>query len=143
MQVRDLMTTDVDLVRPDETIRDAAMKMRSLDVGSIPVCDGERLLGMLTDRDITLRAVAEGLDPSSTRVRDAMTADVVYVFEEQDVDEAARKMEERQIRRLPVLNAQKRLVGILSLGDLAVGTRDPELAGQTLQEVSEPAQPKR
>ncbi|MEW6271576.1 MAG: CBS domain-containing protein [Thermodesulfobacteriota bacterium] len=143
MQVRELMTADVDVVRPDDTIRDAAMRMRSLDVGAIPVCDGERLAGMLTDRDITIRAVAESRDPAGTPVRDVMTPDIVFVLEDQDIDEAARLMEERQVRRLPVLNSQKRLVGIVSLGDLAVGTRDTERVGHTLEEVSAPAEPKR
>ncbi|HEY8516543.1 MAG TPA: CBS domain-containing protein [Candidatus Binatia bacterium] len=143
MQVKQVMTSDVDVVGPDDVIREAAMKMRSLDVGAIPVCDGDRLCGMLTDRDITIRAVAEGRDAAGTPVRDVMTPNIVYVLETQDTDEAARLMEERQVRRLPVLNAKKRLVGIVSLGDLAVGTRDTERIGQTLEEVSAPAEPKR
>lgn len=143
MQLRDIMTRDVDVVRPEAPIREAAMKMRALDVGPIPVCDGERLIGMLTDRDITVRAVAEGRDPNATAVRDVMTPEVAFCFEDQDVEQAATLMEQRQIRRLPILNQQKRLVGIVSLGDLALGTRDPERVGQTLEEVSAPAEPKR
>lgn len=143
MQLRDIMTRDVDVVRPEAPIREAAMKVRSLDVGPIPVCDGERLIGMLTDRDITIRAVAERRDPDETPVRDVMTHDVAFCFEDQDVEQAAALMEQRQIRRIPVLNEQKRLVGIVSLGDLALGTRDPERVGQTLEEVSAPAEPKR
>jgi CBS domain-containing protein len=143
MQLRDVMTRDVDVVGPEAPIREAAMKMRALDVGPIPVCDGERLVGMLTDRDITVRAVAEGRDPNATPVRDVMTPEVAFCFEDQDVEQAASLMEQRQVRRIPVLNADKRLVGIVSLGDLALGTRDTERLGQTLEEVSAPAEPRR
>jgi CBS domain-containing protein len=136
MQVREVMTRDVEVVRPDIPIREAAERMRSLDVGLIPVCDGERLVGMLTDRDITVRAVAAGKDPNGTSVREVMTADAICIPEDQEVDEAASLMEEGQIRRLPVLNADKRLVGIISLGDIAVGTRDRARVGRALEEVS-------
>ena len=100
MLLRDVMTRHVEVIHPDATLREAAQKMKTLDVGPVPVCDGERLQGMLTDRDITIRATAEGRDPNTTRVRDVMTPDMVYCFEDQDVREAARIMEERQIRRL-------------------------------------------
>jgi CBS domain-containing protein len=143
MQLRDVMTRDVDVVRPDASIREAAGKMRSIDVGLVPVCDGQRLVGMVTDRDIAVRAVADGRDPNTTRVQEVMTPDIAYCFEDEDVDRAATTMEERQVRRLPVLDADKRLVGIVSLGDLAVGTRDSDRVGQTLEEVSAPAEPKR
>jgi CBS domain-containing protein len=147
MWVREVMTPHVEVIHPDATLREAAQKMKSLDVGPIPVCDGDRLQGMLTDRDITVRATAEGRDPNSTRVRDVMTPDVVYCFEDQDVQDAARLMEERQLRRLVVLNRDKRLVGIVSLGDLAVQTDDEELGGEELSEtlsgVSMPSQPRR
>ena len=116
--------------------------MRDLDVGPLPVCgDDDRLAGMVTDRDIAVRAVAEGWDPTAKRVRDVMSEEVVYCFEDQAVEDAARLMRENQIRRLVVLNRDKRLVGIVSLGDLAVETGDEELAGRTLEEVSEPAVP--
>jgi CBS domain-containing protein len=97
---------------------------------------------MLTDRDIAVRAVAEGRDPKTARVRDAMTPEVVYCFEDQDIQEAARLMKDKQIRRLVVLDRDKRLAGILSLGDLAVDTGDEKLAGETLERVSEPAMPR-
>jgi CBS domain-containing protein len=113
--------------------------MRDHDVGALPVCDGERLIGMLTDRDIAIRAVAEGRDPRSTRARDVITEKVRYVFEDQDVQEAARMMEEAQIRRLPVLNRDKKLVGVLSLGDLAVRFHDEDLSGEALEQISQPA----
>jgi CBS domain-containing protein len=117
--------------------------MKALDVGVIPVCDGEHLMGMLTDRDITVRATAAGRDPRTTHVRDVMTPDVVYCFEDQDVTEAQRLMQERQIRRLLILNRDKRLAGVVSLGDLAVKARADKVGGAVLERVSEPAQPKR
>ena len=138
MQVKDVMTRGAECVRPDATLQEAAQKMKSLDVGPLPVCDNDRLVGMLTDRDITVRAVAEGKDPRATRVRDAMTEGICYCFEDDDVADAARVMKERQIRRLVVLDGNKRLAGIVSLGDLAVETGDEHLAGETLEHVSQP-----
>jgi CBS domain-containing protein len=134
MLLRDVMTPHVEVIHPDATLREAAQKMKTLDVGPVPVCDGDRLQGMLTDRDITVRATAEGRDPNTTRVRDVMTPDVVYCFEDQDVREAAETMEQWQIRRLVVLNQDKRLVGIVSLGDLATQTSDEELDSSELSE---------
>ena len=136
MQVNEVMTRGVECVSPDATLQEAARKMKDLDVGPLPVCDKDRLAGILTDRDIVVRAVAEGRDPRSAHVRDVMTPDVVYCFEDQDVQEAARLMEEKQVRRLVVLDRAKRLVGIVSLGDLAVQTSDRDLAGKALEEVS-------
>jgi CBS domain-containing protein len=139
MKVKDVMTKGAECVRPANSLVEAAQKMKNLDVGPLPVCgDNDRLVGMITDRDITVRAVAEACDPRTTTVKDVMTPDVVYCFEDQDVEEAARLMKEHQIRRLVVLNRDKRLVGIVSLGDLAVETGDEKLAGETLEQVSEP-----
>jgi CBS domain-containing protein len=143
MQIKDLMSHSVEVVRPDTSIKEAAEKMSQLDIGPLPVCDGERLVGMVTDRDITVRAVAQGCDPNTTLARDVMTSEVVYCFEDQDVHTAARMMEHRQIRRLPVLNREKRLVGIVSLGDVALHSDNQALAGEALQDVSEPAAPLR
>jgi len=143
MQLKDIMTTDPECIPPEETLQQAALRMRDLDVGSLLVCDNDRLAGMITDRDITLRAVAEGKDPRTTRVREAMTEDIVFGFEDQDINDAARVMEQKQIRRLAVLNRDKRLVGIVSLGDLAVEGGDRSKAGEILQEVCEPAVPHR
>jgi len=143
MQLKEIMTHGVDVIPPDATVKEAAEKMKKLDVGPMPVCDGERLVGILTDRDITIRAVAEGRDPSMTKVRDVMTLEIVYCFEDQDVKDAAILMEEKQIRRLPILNHNKWLVGIVSLRDLAVGTGDQKLAGEALERISEPAEPNR
>ena len=143
MQVKDIMTKPVEVLDPEATLREAALRMKELDVGLIPACDGDRLVGMLSDRDIAIRAVAEGRDPDETRVRDAMTPEIAYIFADQDVEEAARVMHERQVRRLPVLNRDKRLVGIVSLGDVAVRTRLTATAGEALQGVSEPSHPTR
>jgi CBS domain-containing protein len=143
MQLKEIMTRGVNVISPEATLKEAAEKMKNLDVGPLPVCDGERLVGMLTDRDITVRVVAAGCDPSTTKVGDVMTPEVVYCFEDQSVEEAAKLMEEQQIRRLPVLNRNKWLVGIISLGDLAVDTGDRQLAGKVLEQVSEPAEPRR
>jgi CBS domain-containing protein len=143
MELREIMTRNPEVVTGDASLKEAATKMKNLDVGLIPVCDGDRLQGMLTDRDITIRATADGRDPSRTKVTEVMSTDVVYCLEDQEVAEAVSLMEARQIRRLPILSQDKRLVGIVSLGDIAVHAGDRDLAGETLQEISEPAQPKR
>jgi CBS domain-containing protein len=137
MQVSQILTREVETIRPDTTVREAAQRMRSMDVGSLPVCDGRHLLGMVTDRDITIRVTADGRDPANTPVREAMTPDVSYVFEDQDVQDAARIMREQQIRRLPVLSRDKQLVGILALGDIAT-TGNDRLSGDALEQISEP-----
>jgi CBS domain-containing protein len=143
MRLSDVMTRQVEVVRPDDTLEEAAARMSSLDIGPLPVCDGDRLVGMLTDRDITVRATAAGRDPKTTLVRDVMTEQVVYAFDDQDTNDAARLMEKHGIRRLVILNRDKRLVGIISLGDLAVDTQDDQLSGEVLERVSEPAEPQR
>jgi len=144
MQIKDIMTPNVDCIRPDDTLQDAARKMRDLDVGPLPLCgDDDRLAGMITDRDIVVRAVAEGRDPTATRVSEAMSRDIIYCFEDQDTEEAARLMQEKQVRRLIVLNRDKRLVGIVSLGDLATGSGDQRKSGEVLQDVSEPTKSRR
>jgi CBS domain-containing protein len=139
MKLREIMTPDVEVLSPNDTLQHAAQRLRDLDIGLMPACDGERLIGMLSDRDIAIRAVADGCDPSRTRVRDVMTPEVHYAFEDQDVDEAAAVMSRHQIRRLPVLNRGKRLVGIVALGDFAVRTEDEQLSSEVLEDVSEPS----
>jgi CBS domain-containing protein len=124
-------------------LREAAAKMKALDVGVLPVADNGLLAGILTDRDITVRATADGRDPNTTKVTEVMSTDLVYCLEDQEVEEAVSVMEARQIRRVPVLNEEKRLVGIVSLADIAIHAGDRNLAGETLQEVSKPAEPKR
>jgi CBS domain-containing protein len=133
------MTREAECIGPNDCIATAAQKMKDLDVGALPVCnDTDRLAGMITDRDITIRVTADCCSPTDTYVKDAMTPNIVYAFDEQDVEQAARLMKDNQIRRLPVINRNKRFVGIVSLGDLAIETGDNELAGATLQAVCEP-----
>ena len=143
MQLKDVMTPGVEVIAPEASIYEAAEKMSHLDVGPLPVCDGERLVGMLTDRDITVRAVAAGRDPRMTHVRDIMTPDVVYGFEDQDVQDAVRLMEQYQIRRLPVLNRGQQLVGMVALGELAVHAGTRPVAAEVLEQVSEPGTSRR
>jgi CBS domain-containing protein len=119
MNVSDVMTREVQVATPEQSIRDAAQLMMKIDAGTVPVGKDQKLVGMLTDRDIAVRAVAKGLGPD-TPVREIMSADVKYCFEDQSIEEVARNMADIQVRRLPVVNRDKRLVGILSLGDLAV-----------------------
>ena len=139
MQLKDIMTRDPVVLPPDATLKEAAQRMRDLDSGVMPVGEDDQLLGMLTDRDITVRATAEGKDPNGTPVREVMTPEVVYCFEDDDVREAARKMEEHQVRRLIVLTRDKRLAGIVALGDIAVHAPSDQLAGEITEAVSEPA----
>jgi CBS domain-containing protein len=146
MQIREVMTQGAEIISPNAPAIEAAAKMREFDVGSLPVCDGERLEGLLTDRDIAVRLVAAGLDPSKTRVSEIMTPGATYCFDDQTLDEAAVIMEVHQIRRLPILDRDKHLIGMLSLGDLAVrtlGTEDQELADEALKNISEPSEPNR
>jgi CBS domain-containing protein len=143
MIVRDIMTRDVEVIHPDSAIQEAAGKMAQLDVGSLPVCDNRRLIGVVTDRDIAVRAVAEGLDPKTTKVSAAMTPELIYCFEDEGVQEAVKLMQRYQIRRLPILNREKQLVGIVALGDLATDIGNERLSGRVLEEVSEPSEPNR
>ncbi len=138
MKLGEIMTREVEVIQPDDALRVAAKKMRDRDIGFLLVCDGEALLGVLSDRDIIIRALADGMDVNVMLARDLMTTPAIYCFEDQDLSEAAKIMEENQIRRLVVLSrADKRLVGIISLGDLARnGTAN--LSGKVLQRVSEP-----
>ena len=135
MKIREIMSPEVRCIGPDNTLVEAAGLMRELDVGAIPVCDQDRLAGMLTDRDLALRAVASGKDPGQTTVREIMSEGIIAIFDDQSVEEAAHLMEKKQVRRLPVLNRQKHLVGIVSLGDLAVNSQ-PAFSGTALREVS-------
>jgi CBS domain-containing protein len=138
MKLREIMTRDVIVIQPDDSLQSAAKKMRDLNIGFLPVCDGEDLLGVISDRDITIRALADGMDVNIMLGRDLMTTPAIYCFEDQDVSEAARIMEENQIRRLVVLSRDdKRLVGVISLGDLA-RNETTDRSGQVLKKVSEP-----
>ena len=136
MKISDVMTRDVQTVRPDQTAREAASFMLSADAGAIPVTDGEQLMGMITDRDIAVRGVAEGRGPD-TPVSDLMTNDLVTVGLEDDVHEVAARMSDAQVRRLPVVDDQRKLCGIVSLADLTRGDSDAS-AKQALDGVSQP-----
>jgi CBS domain-containing protein len=134
-KIEEVMSTAVTVVSPEETLKEAAQLMADLDVGSLPVCDGERLLGIVTDRDIAVRAVASGRGVD-TPVREVMTSDVLYATNDQSVQEVMRDMAEAQVRRIPVVDEGKRLVGIVSLGDLAL--EEERNVDKTLREVSKP-----
>jgi CBS domain-containing protein len=142
MQIKEVMTPSPEIISPEASLAEAATAMKRLDVGSLPVGSNDSIVGWITDRDITIRATAEHRNPDAAAVREAMSPAVVFCTENDDVDECARLMEEKQIRRLPVLNADRRLVGIVALGDLAVSP-DKKLAGEILQKVSEPSRPNR
>ena len=138
MKLSEIMTREVAILQPDDSLQFAAKKMRDLNIGFLPVCDGEELIGVISDRDILIRALAEGMDVNVMLGRDMMTTPPIYCFDDQDVSEAAKIMEENQIRRLVVLRRDdKKLVGVISLGDLARKETN-ELSGQVLQKVSEP-----
>ena len=136
MKVSEVMTREVQTVRPDQPVQDAASFMLSADAGSIPVTDGDRLIGMITDRDIAVRGVAKGYGPD-TPVRELMTGDIICARVDDNVEEVATKMSEARVRRLPVIDSQEKLCGIVSLGDLSRET-DDETATQALEGVSQP-----
>ena len=136
MKVSEVMTRDVQTIRPDQPVQDAASFMLSADAGSIPVTDGDRLIGMITDRDIAVRGVAKGYGPE-TPVRELMTGDLICARVDDNVEEVATKMSEARVRRLPVIDSEDKLCGIVSLGDLSRET-DDETATQALEGVSQP-----
>lgn len=138
MKLQEIMTKDVEVTHPNDTLQTAAQKMRDRDIGFLPVCDDDRLIGVLTDRDVIVRAIAEGVDPNIMIGRDLVTSPAIYCFDDQSVDEAAKLMHDNQIRRLVVLHrGDKHMVGVVSLGDLAVNV-DDKLSGEVLQSISEP-----
>jgi CBS domain-containing protein len=135
MIISEVMTRDVRIASPDDTLQSAAQIMEEEDFGSLPVAENERLVGMLTDRDITIRAVARGMAPQDSTVREVMSTEIRYVYDDESVRDVAEVMGDLHVRRLPVLNRQKRLVGIVSLGDLALAK--PASAGDALQSIAE------
>ena len=141
-QVSQVMTRGVRTMAPTDTIVQAAQAMEEMDVGVLPVCDGDRLLGMLTDRDIVLRGVAHGVAADRTAVTELMTPEVCWCYDDASIEDAMDQMREAQIRRLAVVDHDKHLVGMLSLGDVAV-KGDMGEAGEALEEISEPAAPER
>lgn len=139
MKLKELMTRDAATVAPETPLMEAAQKMRTLDIGALPVCDGGNLVGILTDRDLAIRAAAEGSDPRSATVREVMSTDLAVCYEDQEAAEAEQLMQQRKVRRLMVLDREQHLAGIISLGDLAV--RDNERCGVelTLEALSQPS----
>ena len=119
MQLREIMMTDMEVIRPDTSVSQAAQKMRSIGVGALPVCEGKRLVGMVTDRNITLRATAYGHDPNTTPVRHYMSCDLICCFEDRDIKEAEELMRQRRVHQLPILTRDKQIAGIVALDDLA------------------------
>jgi CBS domain-containing protein len=138
MQVREIMTKNIKLASPDDTVQAAAKRMVEIDAGALPVGENDRLIGLITDRDITARVVAVGKSPEACKVRDAMSAGVKYVYDDETTDDVARNMSSLQVRRLPVLNRDKRLVGIVSLADLAT-RHDGPAAGHAVRNISQPS----
>lgn len=136
MRVAECMTRDVRVAGPEDTIQEAAKAMAAIDAGILPVSDGDRLVGMITDRDIAVRGVGNG-KACDAKVREVMSAEVKYCFDDEDADDVLRNMGDLQVRRLPVLNRDKRLVGILSLSDCAAGDDAPR-AGEALQQIARP-----
>jgi CBS domain-containing protein len=136
MKIKEAMTKEVLVASPDQTIGDAARMMAERDSGALPVGEEDRLVGMITDRDIVIRAVAKDLGPE-TAIREVMSKEVLYCFQDEDVEHVAENMGEQQVRRLPVLDREKRLVGIVSLGDIARQVR-PRMTGATVAAISQP-----
>ncbi|MGP1615296.1 MAG: CBS domain-containing protein [Pollutimonas bauzanensis] len=136
-QLKDVMTHNVKILNPDATIKDAARQMRDGGFGLMPIGEHDRMIGVISDRDIVIRAVAQGSDPN-TKVRDLMSDTIMWAYENDSVEQACKIMSQNQIRRLPIVNADKRLVGIVALGDLAVDAADTEAASQALSGISRP-----
>ena len=136
-RLKDVMSRDVKLVAPDSTIREAAQQMRDGDFGMLPVAENDRMIGAISDRDIAIRAIADDKGPATT-VREVMSEGICWAYEDDSVEQAATIMSERQVRRLPVLDRDKRLVGIVSLGDFAVDSADIEPAAEALSGISQP-----
>ena len=137
-KLKDVMSRDVKVISPDATIREAARKMLEGDFGMMPVGEDDRMIGAISDRDIAIRGVAEG-KAADTKVRDVMSEGITWAYEDDFVEEAAKIMSEHQIRRLPVVNKDKRLVGIVALGDFAVESSDIQPAAEALSEISKPS----
>lgn len=137
-QIKELMSRDVQVISPDETIREAAQYMLKGNFGMMPVGENDRMIGSISDRDIAIRAVAVGMDPG-TKVRQVMSEGIHWAYENDSVTDVAKRMSEHQIRRLPIMNADKRLVGIVALGDFAVDSADIAVAGEALADISQPS----
>jgi CBS domain-containing protein len=143
MRVAEVMTRNVEVISPDASLQQAAQKMEELDIGVLPVCDGHRLVGVVTDRDIAVRGVSTGASPTGTLVEDCMSREPACCYEDDSIDDALDGMETRRIRRLMVLDRDGRLAGVLALGDIAVKAAADLDTGAALAEISRPAQPDR
>ncbi|WP_019140226.1 CBS domain-containing protein [Noviherbaspirillum massiliense] len=139
--ISEVMSHDVTVISPDDNLQQAAQRMRDQNIGAIPVCNGKKLVGMITDRDITIRAVADGKAPADCRVSDVMSDQVLWCYEDQTVGEVLQQMGEQQIRRIPVINRNMELTGVVSLGDLA--TRQTASTDSALEDISAPIAPDR
>lgn len=137
--VSEIMSIDVQVIGPQDTLQQAAQLMDQLNVGSLPVCDGRQLLGMVTDRDITVRGTAAGMAPAQARVLEVMSQGVQWCSEDQDTEEVMKTMADSQVRRLPVINVDRELVGIVSVGDIA--TKAPDPVNALVREISTPSEP--
>ena len=138
MRLSEVMSRDVQIANPDDTLAEAALRMSDHGVGALPVCNGRKVLGMVTDRDLVVRGIARHLDPETTQVQRCMTEGVQWCFDDEDVEAAARKMAEHQLRRLIVVDRDKNLVGMVALGDVARAS-DDRVSGDTLESISEPS----
>ena len=143
MQVKEIMTCNIETIGSDANLVEAAQRMRSLEVGALPIWENDKLIGMITDRDITIRGVADEKNPSSTSVKEIMTSDVCCCCEDDDIHKAASMMEEKSIHRLVVVNSNNDPVGFVSLSDFAVKSHDEHLTYEVLERISEPACPHR
>jgi CBS domain-containing protein len=141
MRISEIMTTDFQMIDAPSSLLDAAEKMKLLNIGFLPVREGTRLIGLITDRDIVVRGLAEGLDPRSTPVKDIISSDIIHCYDDDSIEDAVGLMEDNQVRRLIVLDHNQTPVGIVSLGDIAVRSGQECLAGEVLERVSEPAAP--
>ena len=138
MKLSEVMSRDVQIANPDDTLTEAAVRMAESGVGALPVCNGRKVLGMITDRDLVVRGLARSLDPETTQVQRCMSEGVQWCYEDEDVEAAARKMAEHQVRRLIVVDRDKNLVGMVALGDVARSS-DDRVSGDTLESISEPS----
>jgi len=145
MQVSEIMTRGVETIAPDASLQQAAAAMEALGVGSLPVCDGDRLVGAITDRDIVIRGVAAGQSPVDTVVRDCMTEDIAWAYCDEQAEEVLERMKTLQVRRLAILDRDKKLAGIVALGDIATEPRAAALGsvGAAISEISEPSRPRK
>jgi len=142
MQVGEIMTKDVEIITSDTKLDSAARRMRDLNVGMLPIADGSNLSGVLTDRDIVIRSTAEGNDPKEVSVQDVASRDLVGCYEDEEVEDALDRMKKAKVRRLPVIDRSDKLVGVVSIGDIAVEASEG-MAGETLEEISTPNRPRR